>query len=250
MATKNNWLKTNIADRLNDPTLDFKVWNEVEKIEKLTWSQALFDTVTDFSWIAKKLYVPLSGGMDSEFVLHNIKHLNPIPVIVDTPGNQLELSYAYHYCRKHEFEPIVIEKTESEMLKIYYQDIFTKLNGYGYNAVAALVAARYIEDKNGVAIIGEHAYDGVNEWDFYNDALIHQDNSIYFFMWTPEMVQAMQNEYDGGDHQEFKHRLYRIPFRPKLTYAYSKSYDDALKVIRNQRKHFPNPNHRINIGQD
>jgi hypothetical protein len=235
MATKNNWLKTNIAERLTNPAVDFKVWHNVEEIRDDDWETALFDTVTDFSWISKKLYIPLSGGMDSEFVFESLKHLYPTPIIVDTPGNKLESAYAFHYCRKNNLKPVVIEKTEAEMLSIYYKDIFSKLNGYGINSVATLIAGRYAEDQGGVAVIGEHAYDGVSEWDFYNDALIHEDNSIYFFMWIPELVRAMQKEYDGGNHQEFKYRLYNIPFRPKLIYDYSRLYGDTLSVIRNKR---------------
>ena len=237
MATKNNWLKTNIAERLTNPAVDFKVWHEVDKVENLTWEQALFDTITDFSWISKKLYIPLSGGMDSEFVFDCLKHLYPIPIIVETPGNKLESAYAFHYCRKNKLKPVVIQKTESEMIQTYYDNIFTKLNGYGSDSAAVLIAARYAEEMGGVAVVGEHAYDDVSEWDFYNDALIHEDNSIYFFMWTPELVKAMQNEYRGEDHQEFKYRLYNVPFRPKLNYDYSLSYRKTLAAIRGKRVH-------------
>ena len=240
MTTKNNWLKTNIAERLANPAADLKVWHEVEHIEPLTWSQALFDTVTDFSWISKKLYIPLSGGMDSEFVFDCLKHLYPTPIIVDTPGNKLESAYAFHYCKKHNLKPVVIQKTETEMLQTYYDEIFTKLNGVGSDSVAVLIAARYAEEMGGVAVIGEHAYDDVSEWDFYNDALIHENNSIYFFMWTPELVQAMQKEYDGDDHQEFKYRLYKVPFRPKINYNYGLQYKKALAAIRAKRTIFPN----------
>jgi hypothetical protein len=236
MATKNNWLKTNIAERLTNPAVDFKVWHNVEEVRNDDWETALFDTVTDFSWISKKLYIPLSGGMDSEFVFESLKHLYPTPIIVDTPGNKLESAYAYHYCRQNNLKPVVIEKTEAEMLLVYYEDIFTKLNGVGMNSAATLIAARYAEDQGGVAVIGEHGYDGVSEWDFYNDVLIHEDNSIYFFMWTPELVRAMQNEYDGGDHQEFKHRLYKVAFRPKMKYQYSSSYERGLQIINSKRQ--------------
>ena len=239
MTTKNNWLKTNIAERLTNPAVDFKVWHEVDKVENLTWEQALFDAVTDFSWISKKLYVPLSGGMDSEFVLDCLKHLYPTPIIVDTPGNKIESAYAFHYCRKHNLNPVVIQKTEAEMIKIYYDDIFTKLNGYGSDSVAVLIAARYAQEMGGVAVIGEHAYDDVSEWDFYNDVLINEDSSIYFFMWTPELVKAMQNEYRDEDHQDFKHRLYKVPFRPKLNYDYSSSYKKAFRIIREKRTIHP-----------
>jgi hypothetical protein len=239
MATKNNWLKTNIVERLTNPATDFKVWHNVETVRDDDWETALFDTITDFSWISKKLYVPLSGGMDSEFVLDCLKHLYPTPIIVDTPGNKIESAYAFHYCRKHNLNPVVIQKTEAEMLQTFYDDIFVKLNGYGSDSVAVLMAARYAEEHGGVAVIGEHAYDDVSEWDFYNDALIHEDNSIYFFMWTPELVKAMQNEYRTEDHQEFKHRLYNVPFRPKLNYDYSSSYKKAFRIIREKRTLHP-----------
>jgi hypothetical protein len=241
MATKNNWLKTNIAERLTNPAVDFRVWHNVEEVRNDDWETALFDTVTDFSWISKKLYIPLSGGMDSEFVFESLKHLYPIPIIVDTPGNKLESAYAFHYCRKNNLKPVVIEKTEAQMLHIFYEDIFKKLNGYGFNSVATLIAGRYAEDQGGVAVIGEHGYEDNNEWDFYNDILINEDNSIYFFMWTPELVKAMRKEYDNGDHQEFKHRLYNIPFRPKIKYQYSRLYDITLVLMNRKRKIHPNP---------
>jgi hypothetical protein len=250
MATKNNWLKTNIAERLTNPAADLKVWHEVEHVQSLTWEQALFDTVTDFSWISKKLYIPLSGGMDSEFVFNSLKHLYPTPIIVKTPGNALESSYAFHYCRINNLTPVVIEKTESEMLQTYYEEIYTKLNGVGADSVATLFAARYAEEMGGVAVIGEHAYDDVSEWDFYNDVLIHENNSIYFFMWTPELVKAMQNEYDGGDHQEFKYRLYNVPFRPKLTYDYSVQYKKAFTIMRAKRSILPNTKCKVEFIDD
>jgi hypothetical protein len=135
--------------------------------------------------------------------------------------------------------------TEKQMLHIYFNDIFTRLNGYGHNSVAALIATRYAENNGGVAVIGEHGYDDVNEWDFYNDALISEDASIYFYMWTPELVQAMRNEYDGGDHQEFKHKLYDIPFRPKIKYQYSDAYESALNSINSRRSKYTKPGDKI-----
>lgn len=250
MATKNNWLKTNITERMTNPAADFKVWHNVETVNNDDWTTALFNTISDFSLISKKLYIPLSGGMDSEFVFGSLKHLQPTPIIIDTPGNKIESAYASHYCRKNNLIPVVIEMSEKQMLHVYYEDIFTKLNGYGSNSVSQLIAGRYAENNGGVAVIGEHGYDGVNEWDFYNDALIHEDNSIYFFMWTPELVRAMLSEYllnDGYDHQEFKHRLYNIPFRPKMYYNYSSLYETAIAAIKSKRSIRPNSGSNINL---
>jgi hypothetical protein len=49
----------------------------------------------------------------------------------------------------------------------------------------------------------------------------------------------MQNEYDGGDHQEFKYRLYDIPFRPKIKYQYSRLYDIGLTLMNKKRRIHP-----------
>jgi hypothetical protein len=241
MATKNNWLKTNISERQTFKGSDFNVWHDVKDLRKLSWIDSVKETVDDLSKLDKKLYIPFSGGMDSEYVLKTMQHLNPTPIIVDTPGNKIESSYAFHYCRHNNITPVVIEKDEKEIINIYYEDIFSKLNGVGVYSVAALVASRYANDNGGVAIIGEHAYDGVSEWDFYNDVLIGEESSIYFFMWTPELVKAMMNEYDGDDHQEFKHRLYQIPFRPKIMFAHSQNFNDVFAAIMKKRKAKPNP---------
>ncbi len=241
MATKNNWLKTNIAERLTYKGADLKVWHDVSSVEEKSWDQAIKETIDDLANLDRKLYVPLSGGMDSEYVLKSMLHLNPIPIIVDTPGNKIESQYAFHFCKHHNISPIVIEKSEREILNTYYEDIFLKLNGVGIYSVAALIASRYANDHGGVAIIGEHAYDGVSEWDFYNDVLLGLDSSVYFFMWTPELVKAMMNEYDGGDHQEFKYRLYQIPFRPKITFAHTEGFNQVYAAMMKKRKAKPNP---------
>ena len=239
MATKNNWLKTNIKERLVDPSVDIKVWHDVLSVRALSWDQAIQETVEDLSKLEKKLYVPLSGGMDSEYVMKTLQHLNPIPIIVVTPGNALEVSYAFHYCKHNNITPVVIEHTEKQLIDIFYEEIYKKLNGVGIYSIAALIASKYAYENDGVAIIGEHAYDGVSEWDFYNDALISEEACIYFFMWTPELIKAMINEYDGSDHQEFKYQLYQIPFRPKITFDHSDQFNEVYTMMMKKRKARP-----------
>lgn len=243
MATKNNWLKTNIKERLVDPSVDIKVWHDVLSVRPISWDEAIKETVEDLSKLEKKLYVPLSGGMDSEYVMKTLQHLNPIPIIVVTPGNTLEASYAFHYCKHNNITPVVIECNEKQLIDIFYEEIYKKLNGVGIYSIAALIAARYAYENSGVAIIGEHAYDGVSEWDFYNDALISEEACIYFFMWTPELVYAMRGEYllnESDDHQEFKHRLYNIPFRPKITFDHSDQFNEVYTMMMKKRKARPN----------
>jgi hypothetical protein len=151
---------------------------------------------------------------------------------VDTPANVKESAYAFRRCEEANISPVVIKKTEKEMLDTYYEQIYKKLRGTGYNSTAAYIAGKYADDHDGVAIIGEHGFDGLNEWDFYNDALIHEENSVYFFMYDPVIFSAMINEFNQYDHhQEFKRRIYNIDIRQKMKYEHSYDYNNIYEKI-------------------
>lgn len=249
MGTHNHWFKTNIHDRLTNPYTDLKVFIDDVRAKPMDFIDSCYDVAYRIRDLGKPIYIPLSGGLDSEFVLKIFLDLAiPVtPVIVSTPANVLESAYAFHYCKKRGVKPIVLEYTEADLIKTYYEDIFRKLNGYGFNSAAVLLAGRYIEEQGGIAIVGEHIIDddcfGVNEWDFYNDVLIHPDNSLYFFIYTPEIVCAMVKARRPEEpDQEFKLRLYGLDFRPKIKYIYQRKADQALYEINKSRTIFPNYN--------
>jgi 7-cyano-7-deazaguanine synthase in queuosine biosynthesis len=255
MATYKNWLTTNVLDRDSVKASDLKV--TLSKIDEwnlnLDFVEATKYTIEKIALLKKRIFIGLSGGMDSEYVCKAFlqEHVDFTPVIIETPGNSLELSYAYHFCRKNNLEPIIIKKSEADMLKCYYNDILNRISGYGNNATATYMAAKYAEDHNGIFVMAEHLIDdqddgsiliGANEWDFYNDVLIGEHNTHYFFDYTPEIVYSMVKAIDIDDAQEYKCNLYDIPFRPKMIYQYSREYEDALKQLRRTKwiKHNPN----------
>jgi hypothetical protein len=226
MATENDWFTTNIHHRLIDKRAVFVSNMSVDQSEYRTMSfeEASAEVVKKISNKYENIYVPLSGGMDSEYVFNCFykAQVKFTPVIVNSPANQEEVTFAFKRCEETRTDPVIIEMKEHELLQTYYELIYKKLGGKGFNSVAAYVATKYIKEKNGISIIGEHGYDGVNEWDFYNDILLGKESSIYFFLYTPEIHFAMVNAYEGQeDHQEFKHNLYKIPKRHKMTYTYS-----------------------------
>lgn len=246
MATENNWLTTNIKTRLTEPCVDFKVSAITTGDENISFVDASNSVCLKIKNRYNKIYVPLSGGMDSEYVFEQFKDI-AIPIIVTTPGNIEERKTAFDICARYGITPVVIDKSEEEIIKIFYDEIVTKINGIGFNAVPAYVAAKYAADNDGIAVIAEHSYFGLNEWDVYNDALIEQDNSVYFFFYDEHITRSMYKAYPGGDHQIFKSELYKIPIRPKILYQYSDIFYKAIKVINQNRVCFPKTRDSIPI---
>jgi len=229
MATENQWLRTNIKDRLLNRSLAFEVSFDYVNHTPISFCEASQLVVDKIVAKYDNIYIPLSGGMDSEYVFNCFLDYKFTPIIVDTPANKKESAYAFKRCVETNIEPVVIVKSEKELIETYYNTIYKRLHGKGYNSTATYIAAKYADEHNGVAVIGEHGYDGLNEWDFYNDALIHEENSIYFFMYDQHIFDAMKNEYRiGENHQTFKQRTYNIPIRPKMKYVYS---EQSLSVL-------------------
>jgi tRNA(Ile)-lysidine synthase TilS/MesJ len=121
MATNNNWLKTNIRERLTNPEIDFKVFFDPQPYEDMSFNHATKSVAYMIAEKYPKLFIAYSGGMDSEFVFHLFRKLKIefTPIIVSSTSNTLETAYAFHECRKHDIKPIVVEKTDNEILKIF-----------------------------------------------------------------------------------------------------------------------------------
>ena len=255
MATENNWLRSNLSERLLDNSTNFVVHLDTKPYKVMSFDDAANYTADIIATKSSKVFIGFSGGMDSEFVFRRMiaRGHNVIPVIVNTPINKYESAYAFRVCKQYGIEPIVIDKTPTELLTIFVDDIFKKLSGYGHNSVPGLIVGRYAEDHGGIMIMSEHIIDdndgkmyvGANEWDFYNDVLIHNDNTHYFFTYTPELCCAMVKEMADETVQDFKSRVYNIPWRPKFSYDYGSAYDLAFVRIRQHRLHTPDPNHNF-----
>ena len=237
MATEHNWFRTNLADRINNKHSVFST--NIEEIFKylkfrpLSFNEAVEEVTKKISEKYDNIFIPFSGGMDSEFIFDCFykRNIQFTPIIVDTPTNKKESDFAFKKCSETNIKPVVIEMTEKELFDTYYNEIYKKLYGKGYNSTACYVAAKYAKEHNGIAVIAEHGYDGVNEWDFYNDVLLGLETNVYFFLYTPRIYHAMKQEYKGGNHQLFKYKLYGIPLRKKMKYEYSEEYQSLINDI-------------------
>jgi hypothetical protein len=243
MSTHNNWVKQNLNERRDNPAASFKVEINPYYYKEMSFHDAADYTAKLISEKHDKLYLALSGGADSDFVLHCFQRCNlPINVvIVKTTGNDEELSYAYKSCEKFKIDPIILELSDKEYLNIYYEEVIKKIFGYGIYSVPSIVACRYAKENDGVLIIGEHMIEGqkpdetgvvrmrpaFNEWDFYNEFLIGEEWNIPFFNYTLELACAMIGSINSDPIDVFKANLYGIEHRPIIDYKFS---DDFMKV--------------------
>ena len=231
MTTHNDWFGHNMETRLTNPLARFEITVKPQKITIPDIKTASTEVIRLLAEKNKKIFVGLSGGMDSEYVMKRFleEDVDATPIIVSSPCNRLETLFAFNFCKENNIRPIVIQKNDVEIVTIFYEDILSKLNGKGVESVQALIAGRYAEDNNGIFVKSDHllgddedwqkpiTFIGSNEWDFYNDVLIHKENTYSFFLHTPELIGCLvKNITDDCNVQEYKQKMFGIPVRPKI----------------------------------
>ena len=234
-----SWIQHNLNQRLIDKTLDFKFILISSKFKVMAFHDASDYTAQQIAALNIPLYLGLSGGADSEYVLlcfHRNK-IPIIPIIVKTSGNELETSFAFHICHKLNITPIVLNLLDEDNIKLYAY-CFNKLNGGGMWGMSTILASNYAKKNNGILITGNHLIEENNisvqkidahEWDFYSSILTNK-NDINFFNYNPEIVYSMIYRINGLPSDEFKHTLYETSFRPKINPTYT---DEFYKKIKN-----------------
>jgi hypothetical protein len=254
MPTVNDWITSNISKRLTNHSLDFRVSILRQSYTKLSLNDASDQVCHQLINMKKPIYIGLSGGIDSEYVLRRFVTLGYriTPLIVCTTGNRFETPMAFNICDELNLVPVVIEKTETEYLSIIYKYINKKLNGYGIATPAPIIGGMYAQEHNGIFIKSDNLIDeykgkmcvGANEWDFYNDALIDSNNTYQFFLHTPEIVYSLISQMQGNSLQKFKTKVYNLPYRDKIKFnGYSKIFSKAIQEFRSRKVLYPNYNH-------
>jgi len=245
MATHNDWVKSNLKDRITNKKVDFKVDFNLYNFKQMDFRSAANMTAKMISEKYPSVFLALSGGADSDFVLHVFVENNlPIkPIIVKTSGNETEAAYAHHSCRKFNIEPIIIELSDQTFMETYYKEIFLNLQCHGIYSVPGLTACKYAKENGGVLIIGEHMIDndyssifpGMNEWDFINEAVVGEKYNIPFFMYTIELTYAMVEAIEQIPIDEYKYKTYNIDYRPIFKYDFSFNFKKISKQILSSR---------------
>lgn len=242
MITKNNWLRSNIDSRLVDPSTNIDLVFDLYPFKDISFLDAANHACSEIYNDHRTLFLALSGGVDSEYVLRAFHRMKiPIQPIIVCCGNEEENKRAHELCNELSITPVVINVSEQDFLYYFLEYIYKKLNGVGYNSTQLLFAQEYASRNNGIVIAGEHLiYDDdstitnkeylvAHEWDFYGSSNF-DGNIINFFTYTPELVYSMfpKIQTQWNIHRSI---LYNIPLRNKIRATYSDPLNKILKTI-------------------
>ena len=238
MFVKNNWMTTNLKERMLDPCLDFYANMEYQLSDILDFNIEADNVANlirdDFN---NKICIAFSGGMDSEYVVR-IFHRNKIdfiPVIVLCNDNLSEARYALDVCRELNIQPEILHLKDKELRRIIYYDIVYRLKSVGLYAAPHIFASYYARQKNYTLVCGAEMLDtegyvsqtkiGINDWDIYPFGLYPETSvSIPFFYYTYNLFFSYIKNIDRSSMdtiQDFKTKLYSVKNRPKIKPKYS-----------------------------
>ena len=250
MVTKNNWFTSNLAERFTNPESDFLLNLNPYPFKKIDFNLAVELAVKEIGSKYTNLYLGLSGGYDSEFVLRAFHKFGIpiIPVIVHF-CNEAETKFAHQACKELGITPIVITITEDQFVEYFYEKIFKQLNGVGFHSTHGLFVAEYVEKNKGTLITGGHFigtyhtnvaddYSSTCEWEFYAGYLYPAVNKIDFYMYTPELTYSMFPETDEGGWSDYKHKLLGLEYREKIQPVYSAELISRLRKLLGPRDNF------------
>ena len=248
MPSENNWFSHNLKERLNNPNSDFDINLKLSTYRKISFEDATREACEKLHRVNPKIYIGLSGGIDSEYIFRKFYSYG-IPfeaVIVYSSCYDKECSIAFQICNEYNIKPTILNITESDIVSRCKLEIKDKLNSFGVGGVPALYVAEYARNNGGIYVKAEHMVGDiddkvaveVNEWDFYNDVL-YPETTYDFFMYTPEIVYSMVKLMCDTDSQSFKCNLYDIPYREKIYQNFNKITRSYARYLINSRKHMP-----------
>lgn len=249
MFARNNWIYSNIKQRMVNPTLDLSVYLDLKdvKIENIKFEDACnmtaYQIKKDYS--DKKIYISFSGGMDSENIIR-VFHRNNIefyPIIVVCNDNRQELKYAFKTCFELKLKPIILKMSDKHLQEIVFIDILNKLKGVGIYSAQHIFASRYVNYQKGILVNGAEMLVntegtifnipiGLLDVEIYTYALLSNTSiSIPFYFYTPQIFYSYVRSIDETSNetiQQFKSTLYNIENRIKYRPIYN---DRLLKMM-------------------
>ena len=203
----------------------------------------------------KKLFLAMSGGIDSEYVAVTLKNMliDFTPIILQIEEyNQLDTWWAHRWCKQNNIEPIVIDVTLSKFF-LEYSRIIKQYWSKRVQASAIIsFCCDYVEKNNGILIGGGGIHElyipdpimslekkdltlkdkegyVFNESDLIKHLVceekLRQNTPTMFFNWNPEILLsyvAVRNKDLTTEENRFN--VFKLDPRPKIGIPTSQNF--------------------------
>lgn len=243
MITYNNWM-TNNADRIKNGER-FKVSLDLFPFKRKSFHESADWVATDISHKYGNIYVSLSGGQDSEYIVRCFKRnkISFIPIIGKCNGSSIDTDYADEICESIGIKPIILFVNDSEILQIFNELCQTRI--IAREAILRTATSKYVTAKNGLLITGHHImcdtpeiegeeemFD-VRDHDNVFDAM-NMHNYVPFYNYHPSLAYSMVEHFDKKFilNDEYKSSLYNLSKRDKKRINYSPGIVNMFNMIR------------------
>lgn len=250
MITKNDWLKNNLHERFTNKAADFNVVMNPYPFKNVSFDEAVKNTIEEISNNYGQLYLGLSGGCDSDFVMQAFhKHGVPIVPVIACCGNEKENVYAFKTCKRLNVEPVFIQIKDDEFLDCFEKSIYEPFNGVGYNSTQNMFICDYVRKQKGTLLIAEHLLgDGddiitnsnfafSNEWDYYHPHYFSDLVTFDFFLYSAELSYSMMPHHlPNISWAQYKSELYGTEYREKIRPIYSTEVSLYIEELKYNRR--------------
>lgn len=169
----------------------------------LPWPQAARNVAEDIASNYKNLYVAMSGGIDSEFVAQTFYDLGIkfTPIVFKVADlNELDIWWAFKWCRDHSIEPTVIEEPIGTWVA-RFTEISQKYCGrFGQGSGTMSFISDYVREQNGSLVTGggflEYFPDENISYmqENYADSSLHNKDGTAktgYILHEPDMIQSL-----------------------------------------------------------
>lgn len=228
MAGLNNWINFNYDEKrciLDMSSLDTSIDKE----------EAIDIAIESISQRYKKLYVSLSGGIDSEFTANCFlkRGISFTPLIVDYISNGPEVWWAYRWCYLNGIIPDVIRLSHHDYVKLSWT--YAKENNTSFSSALDFIMEKHVSKKHGSLVLSapepfdkidcmSDMFDNPDEcelhyasYDFMLDYNNPEKHPYNFLSYTPEMVYNMVRGVNSK--KPLQHAIteyYGVAARPKI----------------------------------
>ena len=244
---KDKWLQYSFAGsplRI-DPKSDLEVVITKKADTSMSFHDARRLVAEDIVSIAKhkKIFVGLSGGLDSEIVAQSFyeQGIEIYPIITDIKWYNIHVNYsdtwyAYRWCNERNIKPIVFNYSIGELLSESLR-LAKQLRTRKLYPLLNVINSQFAKSQGGLLVNGqalieyypEHTLDYIrdmqglsegwliHECDFYVDMEDPGYHPYNFLSWTPEIVLSIISARDFNlNSEDNKANLTGLLPRPKL----------------------------------